>query len=123
MVTALQGTWTMNVALLNRKRSRLALESDDEGQRSYQEQERERESMPALRRTKTQCELDDLDVVAPEDAWEVDVEGILASPTLPTSPGAGNRQPHSNVERYRVGESLMVFCVQGNVHLHYELLW
>lgn len=113
--------WTMNVAL-NRKRSRLALDSDDELQQR-------REPSPALstlsgtlKRSRTQCELDELDIIKPEDAWSIDVDALLASPTFPKPPESRLAE-HNNWERYTKGESLIVLCVQGNVQTHYELLW
>ncbi|KAF1845793.1 uncharacterized protein K460DRAFT_282027 [Cucurbitaria berberidis CBS 394.84] len=110
----------MNKAL-NRKRSRLALESDDEVQPR-------REPSPALstlsdtlKRSKTQCELDELDITNPEEAWKIDVDTLLASNTLAT-PTTGRWEARNNRERYKKGESMFVLCVQGNVQLHYDLL-
>lgn len=108
----------MNVALLNRKRSRLALDSDDEFQR--EEAARSPSPLTELKRSKTQCELEEIAMVAPEDAWPVDVEGILSSPTIAS---CSNLQPHNNASRYVAGASILVLCVQGNLHLHYDLLW
>jgi hypothetical protein len=113
--------WTMDVAL-SRKRSRLATDEDHGVQQR-------RESSPALsnfddalKRSKTQCELDALDVISPDDAWSVDVDAILASPifVIPVGSGLG---AHNNQTNYMQGESLVVLCVQGNVQVHYELLW
>lgn len=111
----------MQVAL-NRKRSRLALDSDDEVQQR-------REPSPALptlsdtlKRSKTQCELDELGIISPEEAWNVDMDAILASNTIAT-PMTARFEAHDNWYRYKKGESLFVLCVQGNVHVHYDLLW
>ncbi|KAF1971476.1 hypothetical protein BU23DRAFT_183200 [Bimuria novae-zelandiae CBS 107.79] len=112
----------MKVAV-NRKRSRVDL--DDDG-------DQPRQSLPlpsptlsvgndALKRSRTQSELEELGVVTPEDAWTVDVASILASNTLPSPPGSSLR-PHNNVDKYDA-RSIIVLCVQGNVRLHYDLLW
>jgi len=113
----------MQVPLMSRKRSRLALDDSDE------DSQRAPEASPALstfsdtlKKTKTQSELDDLDIVPPEKAWSVDVHGILASRTLATPP-ASSLRAHDNVGRYKQEESTVVLCVQGNVELHYDLLW
>ncbi|KAJ4411219.1 hypothetical protein N0V91_001595 [Didymella pomorum] len=100
---------------LSRKRSRLTLESDDD------EDERLRQPLPALQRSKTQCELDELDIIDPKDAWTVDIGAILARPTLAVPPGSG-LMPHNNWQRYKKGGSITVLCVQGNMQLHYNLL-
>lgn len=114
----------MNVAL-SRKRSRLTLDDEDEDQGL-----RRREPSPsptpalgdALKRSKTHCELEELDVIDAADAWNVDVQAILASNTLAT-PADSRLMPYDNWPRYRKEESIVVFCVQGNVQIHYELLW
>ncbi|KAF2876858.1 hypothetical protein BDV95DRAFT_625999 [Massariosphaeria phaeospora] len=120
----------MNVALnLNRKRSRLALESDDDDDEQQHQQNRRPELSPSLstfsdtslKRTKTESELDALDVIAPEDAWSVDTGSILTSHTLPSAPGSG-MEPHNNVAKYAPDSSIIVLCVQGNLELHYDLL-
>lgn len=109
--------WTMNVAI-NRKRSRIDLDDDAD------------EPLPSpslsatsdsLKRSRTQGELEELDIVSPADAWTVDVAGILASNTLTSPPGSSLR-PHNNVAKY-TAQSIIVLCVQGNVQLHYDLLW
>ncbi|KAJ4380051.1 hypothetical protein N0V86_004358 [Didymella sp. IMI 355093] len=107
---------------LSRKRSRLTLDSDDD------EAEQLRQPSPALsslsdtlKRSKTQCELDELDIIEPKAAWTVDIAAILARPALPTPPGS-ELKPHDNWQRYKRGESLTVLCVQGNMQLHYNLL-
>jgi hypothetical protein len=106
-------------ASLSRKRSRIELEDGD----SEGIDEGIRLPSPVeLKKRNTQCELDAIGIVSPEDAWNVDVEGILSSPTLPTSPGIEG-QPHNNMGRFHAEESIMVLCVQGNVQLHYDLLW
>jgi len=108
--------WTMSVAL-SRKRSRLGVDDDEE------EEQRRREPSPAfsdtLKRSKTQCELEELDVIGAEEAWGVDVDAILASRRI-VKPGF---DAHDNWARYRREDSIVVLCVQGNVLVHYELLW
>ncbi|KAF1953870.1 hypothetical protein CC80DRAFT_476717 [Byssothecium circinans] len=117
-------TWTMDVAL-NRKRSRLALGEDED-------ENDERRPLPVpspalstfsdgLKRSRTQGELEELDIIRAEDAWSVDVEGILASNTIGTPEGSGLRA-HDNVSNYHKGSSIIVFCVQGGMQLHYNLL-
>jgi hypothetical protein len=112
-------SWTMSVPVLSRKRSRLALDDDEE-------ERREPSPSPsfgdALKRSRTQCELEELDVIGVDDAWGVDVDAILASSRIATPVGSA-LQPHDNWGRYQRGESILVLCVQGNVHDHYELLW
>ena len=105
------------------KRSRLALDSDED------EAQQLRQPSPALlalndplKRTKTQCELDELDIIEPKDAWTVDVGAILASTTLAAPRGSGLK-PHNNWQRYKKGKSIIVLCVQGNLQLHYNLIW
>ena len=115
--------WTMSVAL-SRKRSRLAVGDDDEG-----EVQQRREPSPALssfsdtlKRSKTQCELEELDIIDADEAWTVDVDAILASKRV-ARPLHSTLEAHDNLGRYQRGESLVVLCVQGNVQVHYELLW
>jgi hypothetical protein len=114
--------WTMDVAL-SRKRSRLTIDEDDD---EVQHRRQPSPALPtfgdALKRLKTQCELDALDIINPENAWSVDVDAILASNTLATPLNSG-LEAHNKHANYRRGESLIVLCVQGNVHVHYELLW
>lgn len=114
----------MDVAL-SRKRSRLTIDEDED----EDEVQRRREPSPALpplgdalKRSKTQCELEELDIISPEEAWSVDVDAILSSNTLTTPPGS-MLEAHNNWERYRREESIVVLCVQGNVQVHYDLLW
>jgi hypothetical protein len=116
-------SWTMSVAL-SRKRSRLALDDNDDD-----ELHRRREPSPApstfgdtLKRSRTQCELEELDIIGVDEAWSVDVDAILASTRIATPPGRA-LDAHDNWQRYQRGESILVLCVQGNVHVHYELLW
>jgi hypothetical protein len=117
--------WTMSVAL-SRKRSRLALDDNDDDE----EQHKRREPSPALstfsdntlKRSRTQCELEELDIIGVDEAWSVDVDAILASTRVATPMGR-TLDAHDNWQRYRKGESILVLCVQGNVHVHYELLW
>jgi hypothetical protein len=112
--------WTMSVPLLRRKRSRLALDDDDD------ELRREPSPSPsfgdALKRSRTQCELEELDIIGVDDAWSVDVDAILASARVATPVGSA-LVPHDNWGRLNRGESMFVLCVQGNVQDHYELLW
>ncbi|EOA80867.1 uncharacterized protein SETTUDRAFT_166300 [Exserohilum turcica Et28A] len=110
----------MNVAL-SRKRSRLAIDEDDDIPPR-------REPSPALsplgdtlKKSKTQCELEELDIIRPEEAWHIDVDAILASNALASPPGSA-LEPHSNWAKYQRGASTTILCVQGNVQTHYELL-
>ena len=112
----------MSVAL-SRKRSRLTIDEDED------EVQHRREPSPtlptlgdALKRSKTQCELEELDMISPEEAWSVYVDAILASNTLATLPSS-KLEAHNNWARYSKQESIIVLCVQGNVQIHYELLW
>jgi hypothetical protein len=111
----------MDVAL-SRKRSRLATDEDDGAQQCRESSPAPSNFGDALKRSKTQCELDALDIISPEDAWSVDVDAILANPIFVTPVGSG-LEAHNNQAKYRRGESLVVLCVQGNVQVHYELLW
>lgn len=114
----------MNVAL-NRKRSRLALEDEDDDEKELRQPEASSAlsvSADTLKRTKTQSELEELDIISAEDAWTVDVESIIKSSTL-EAPQGSNLRPHNNVGNFRPGESIFVLCVQGNVRLHYNILW
>jgi hypothetical protein len=106
-----------------RKRSRLALDSDDD------EPEQHRHASPALsslsdvlKRSRTQCDLDELDIISAEEAWSVDMDAILSSKHVAT-PVEGRSEVHDNWDRYKRGESIVVLCVQGNVQVHYDLLW
>jgi hypothetical protein len=114
--------WSMSVAL-SRKRSRLAVDPDDD------EASQQREPSPALsafsdtlKRSKTQCELEELDVIGADEAWSVDVDAIMASKRI-GRPADGRLEAHDNWAGYVKGESTVVLCVQGNVQIHYELLW
>ncbi|CAA9962266.1 hypothetical protein PTNB73_03167 [Pyrenophora teres f. teres] len=114
----------MDVAL-NRKRSRLTLDDDDEEGRGQLRREPSPVPAPALgdplKRSKTHCELEELDVIDAAEAWNVHVQAILASSTLAT-PTDSRLVPYDNWARYRKDESIVVLCVQGNVQVHYELL-
>ena len=108
---------------LSRKRSRLAIDEDEE------QAQLRREPSPAfsvlsdtVKRSRTHCELDDLDIIGVEQAWSVDVDAILASKRV-ARPLDGRLVAHDNWKRYRKGESIVVLCVQGNVQTHYDLLW
>ncbi|KAF2441330.1 hypothetical protein P171DRAFT_457139 [Karstenula rhodostoma CBS 690.94] len=94
-------------APISRKRSRLALDDGEDAD-------------DALKRSRTQSEIEELAVIPPDEAWTVDVAGILASNTLAPPPG-NHLRPHSNADWHRSG-SLFVLCVQGSVQLHYDLL-
>ena len=110
-------------ARLSRKRSRLAPDSDDdEAQQLRQPSPTLSSVSDTLKRSKTQCELDELDIIEPKDAWTVDVGAILASTMLAAPPRTG-LEPHNNWQRYKKGKSIIVLCVQGNLQLHYNLLW
>jgi hypothetical protein len=114
--------WTMSVAL-SRKRSRLTVDSDDDEAQSRREPSPVHSVLSdTLKRSRTQCELDELDIVGVDEAWRVDVDAILASNRIATRP-YGSLEAHDNWARYSKGESIMVLCVQGNVHTHYDLLW
>src|SRR5689334_16751646 len=115
---------TRNMALtLNRKRSRLDLDDDEEiPQPSKQDAALLSPVDATLKRKQSHSDLEDLEMVAPDDAWHIDVQTILASPTLPC-PLGGRLQAHNNANNYSPGASIMVFCVQGNLQLHYDLLW
>jgi hypothetical protein len=111
--------WTMSVAL-SRKRSRLALDDGDD------ELQQRREPSPALstfsdtmKRSRTQCELS---IIGTGEAWSVDVDAIMASERIARPPNA-SLETHDNWSRYQKGHSIVVLCVQGNVHMHYDLLW
>ncbi|KAF2033773.1 hypothetical protein EK21DRAFT_57795 [Setomelanomma holmii] len=111
----------MSVAL-SRKRSRLTIDSDDD------EAQWRREPSPVhsvlsdtLKRSRTQCELDELAIVDAVEAWAVDVDAILASKRI-AKPLGGGLDAHDNWERYCKGQSMVVLCVQGNVQTHYDLL-
>ncbi|KAF2737865.1 hypothetical protein EJ04DRAFT_561285 [Polyplosphaeria fusca] len=117
----------MSVAL-NRKRSRLALEAEEEEDEhedttptATQHIAVSRPPDATLKRSKTDSDLDELSIVAPDQAWSIDVATILASPTLHSPPGSAV-QEHNNVQRYAAGSSIVVFCIQGNLQLHYDLL-
>lgn len=118
----------MNVAL-NRKRSRLALDSDDDerAQDLARRESRDTEgsltspTSDTLKKTKTQSDLEELDIIDPQQAWTVDIASILASRTL-EKPEGSHLQTHNNVSRYSKESSIVILCVQGNVHLHYDLL-
>ncbi|KAL5376487.1 hypothetical protein PMIN06_007133 [Paraphaeosphaeria minitans] len=111
-------TLAMDTAI-SRKRSRLAL---DEGDNDDNDNADDALSTAGdtLKRSRTQGELEELAVMPPDEAWNVDVAGILASNTLAAPPGSRLR-PHSNADRHLSG-SIFVLCIQGNVQLHYDLL-
>jgi len=122
--------WTMNTnnnknntTSLSRKRSRLALESDEEAQQPAQSAPTPATHDNTLKRSRTQCELDELAIVDAEQAWSVDVDAILASRCIAAPTGGSRWEKHDNMERYSRGTSTIVLCVQGNVQVHYQLLW
>jgi environmental stress-induced protein Ves len=88
-------TTTTTATELSRKRSRLSPGLDDDHEDD------------TLKKTRTQCELDELNIVSPRDAWRVDVDALLGQRPWP---------------RYRKGRSTIVVCVQGNMQLHHDLL-
>ncbi|KAL5121987.1 hypothetical protein ACEQ8H_000203 [Pleosporales sp. CAS-2024a] len=115
--------WTMSLTL-SRKRSRLDVpDAADDNTDDDDEQYRHarRDPSPALsdglKRTRTQCELEDLAMVPASEAWSVDMDALLASRR-----GVHEARQRDNAARYVRGESLVVLCVQGNVQVHYELL-
>ncbi|KAF2854827.1 hypothetical protein T440DRAFT_464959 [Plenodomus tracheiphilus IPT5] len=135
----------ITVAPITRKRSRIALDSDSDPDSSHnephthpqpqlqsqqQQQQRLKSPSPALssisdtlKRTRTQCELDELSIVPPQDAWPFDIDALLASPRLSTPPTHPTNLPaHDNWARYNRDKSILILCVQGNLQLHYELL-
>lgn len=75
-----------------------------------------------LKRTKTDDELDAVDIIPIAEAWPVDIASILSSPTL-MKPIETGLQAHNNFGNYREGSSVFVLCVQGDYQLHYDLLW
>ena len=108
---------------LTRKRSRVDLDLDDD------DDDDGRQPAPAspafsdtLKRTKTLSELDELSIASPEAAWSIDVSGILSSPTFASIPD-GSLQTHNHLSNRAAGPSIVILCVQGNLHLHYDLLW
>ncbi|KAF1998051.1 hypothetical protein P154DRAFT_622031 [Amniculicola lignicola CBS 123094] len=115
---------TMNLAL-NRKRSRIDFELEDADE--DEDEQRPAPTAPSepspdgLKRTKTENELDALDIIPAGDAWTVDVTSILASPTIGRNP-ASPVQAHNNAANYKEKTSIVVFCVQANMELHYNLL-
>jgi len=74
-----------------------------------------------LKRTKTDNELDAVDIIPIAEAWPVDIASILSSPTL-MKPVETGLQAHNNFGNYREGSSMFVLCVQGDYQLHYDLL-
>lgn len=109
---------------LCRKRSRLDIESDDEDighGANIQSNPTAAAPFGDLKRSKTQSELDELSIIPASGAWTIDVDSLLSSPTLATS--SEKRVPHNNGSRYVRGESIIILCVQGGLHLHYDLLW
>ncbi|CAI6341860.1 unnamed protein product [Periconia digitata] len=128
MVTLATPLWTMDVAL-NRKRSRLTLDDDDDDDHGDDERRLNPPLLSptlstcsdSLKRSRTQGELDELDTIKPGEAWHIDVESILASPTLATPPGS-SLKAHCNVDKYQKSNSIIVLCVQGSIQLHYDLL-
>jgi hypothetical protein len=119
MVALSQEPWTMDVAL-NRKRSRLDLELDDDAP-YYRDDEAAHAPKSELKKTRTQSEIDEVDIIPSADAWDIDIDSILSSPTLTSS--STRARPHSNAHRYKKDASIIILCVQGNLHLHYDLLW
>lgn len=79
--------------------------------------------MTDLKRTRTQGDLDEIDVIPPGNAWRVDVDSILSSPTLTAASATNGKQGHSNLHRYTKGSSIVILCVQGELPVHYDILW
>ncbi|KAF2749256.1 hypothetical protein M011DRAFT_398566 [Sporormia fimetaria CBS 119925] len=106
---------------LSRKRSRLELDPEDDHSR-YRDSSAD--GPPAeLKKTRKQGELDEIDLVPPEEAWMMDLNSLFSSPTFHSSPAVSKQlQPHNNTANYVEGSSIIVLCVQGNLHLHYDLL-
>lgn len=104
---------------LTRKRSHLELDLGDDDRQLTP-------TSPAFidtpKRTKTLSELDELNIASPEAAWSIDVSSILSSPTFASTPD-GSLQAHNNLSNRAAGPSVVILCVQGNLHLHYDLLW
>jgi hypothetical protein len=111
----------MDVAL-SRKRSRLAADSDDDKVPPREPSPTLSTLSDTLKRSRTQCELDELDTIRADVAWSVDVDAILASNRISTPPRQ-TLKAHDNWERHVKGQSIVVMCVQGNVQIHYDLLW
>jgi len=74
-----------------------------------------------LKRTRTEDELDPIDLFPAAKAWPIDIAGILSSPML-RKPLDSNLVPHDNFGNHTVGKSIYVICVQGACQLHYDLL-
>jgi hypothetical protein len=118
-------SWSMDVAL-NRKRSKLAIDDDND---EKEEEWRRPAPSPALptfsdssKRSRAKDELEELDLIRPEEAWGVDVQSILSSNTLATPLGS-RLEAHNNARNYQKDDSIIILCVQGNIKLHYDLLW
>lgn len=75
-----------------------------------------------LKRTKTDSELDDLEIIPSSEAWSIDLDAILSSPTMSTV-AHGSLQRFDNAANFKPGDSIFLLCVQGNYELHYDLLW
>ncbi|KAF2015691.1 hypothetical protein BU24DRAFT_183467 [Aaosphaeria arxii CBS 175.79] len=137
-------TRTMSFAL-NRKRSRLMLESDDEddsrlvpahalagssSSTGHLFNSNNNSSNAAsllsptdsLKKTRTQGELDELDIIPAGEAWKVDLKSLLENVPMRPKPDGSLLQPHDNNARYQRGKSITVLCVQGALQLHYDLL-
>ncbi|KAF2810045.1 uncharacterized protein BDZ99DRAFT_508628 [Mytilinidion resinicola] len=74
-----------------------------------------------LKRTRTEDELDAIDIIPAAKAWPVGIANILSSPVL-RKPLGSHLQPHDNFENHIEGGSIFVVCVQGVCQLHYDLL-
>lgn len=120
----------MSMPIISRKRSRLVRDSDtssDERPPPLPQDASSPAPAPSapgdtLKRTRTQCDLEDLAMVDAPAAWAFDVDALLASPRLATPTGSA-LDAHDNWARYTRGQSAFVLCVQGSLQLHYELLW
>ncbi|KAI8935749.1 hypothetical protein NX059_007269 [Plenodomus lindquistii] len=114
---------TTTLAAISRKRSRTTLDPDSDSDRSQLKSPSPAPSSlsDTLKRTRTQCDLDELAIADPATAWPFDTTALLSSKRLAAPPGS-NLPAHDNWARYRQAESLFVLCVKGNMQLHFELL-
>ncbi|KAF2200014.1 hypothetical protein GQ43DRAFT_374892 [Delitschia confertaspora ATCC 74209] len=100
---------------INRKRSRASTSSTPDDSRAATP------FTDTLKRTKTDNELDSLNIIHPSEAWPIDISAILASPTIPTVTGS-SLQPYDNAANHTPGKSIYILCIQGDYELHYDLL-
>ncbi|KAF2499270.1 hypothetical protein BU16DRAFT_547671 [Lophium mytilinum] len=74
-----------------------------------------------LKRTRTEDELDAIDIIPAAKSWPVGIANILSSPML-REPLDSQLQPHDNFRNHIEGGSIFVLCVQGACELHYDLI-